>query len=96
MQPSKAKNYDPVQDVGGQGQRKSGQLCPVLVRPDRQTADRVFLKIRTKSGQRTESRQTESGQTDTRQKIRTESGQQTDTGHDYPENPDKNETRTGH
>ena len=85
-----------IPDVGGQGQRKSGQLCLVLVRPDRQTTDRVFLKIRTKSGHRTESRQTESGQTDTGQKIRTESGQQTDTGQDFPENPDKNETRTGH
>ena len=29
-------------------------------------------------------------------KIRTESGQQTDTRPDFPENPDKNETRTGH
>ena len=29
-------------------------------------------------------------------KIRTESGQQTDTGHDFPEDPDKDETRTGH
>ena len=42
---------DSSPDVGGQGQRKSGQLCLVLVRPDRQTADRVFLrnpdKIRT-------------------------------------------------
>ena len=55
-----------------------------------------FSKIRTESGQRTDSRQTESGQTDTGQKIRTESGQQTDTGQDFPENPDKNETRTGH
>ena len=65
------------------------------IRTDRhQTA--FFLKIRTESGQRTDSRQTESGQTDTGQKIRTESGQQTDTGQDFPENPDKNETRTGH
>jgi len=38
------------------------------------------LKIWTESGQRTDSRQTESGQTDT--------------GQDFPENPDKNETRT--
>ena len=29
-------------------------------------------------------------------KIRTESGQRTDTGQDFPENPEKNETRTGH
>ena len=36
-----------IPDVGGQGQRKSGQLCLVLVRPDRQTTDKVFLKIRT-------------------------------------------------
>ena len=45
---------------------------------------------------RTESRQTESGQTVTGQKIWTETGQQTDTGQDFPESPDKNETRTGH
>ena len=32
-------------DVGGQGHRKSGQLCLVLVRPDRQTTDSVFSKI---------------------------------------------------
>ena len=51
-----------VPDVGVQGQRKSGQPCLVLVRPDRKTTDRVFTKFRTKSGQRTESRQTESGQ----------------------------------
>ena len=49
-------------DIGGQGQRKSGQLCLVHIRPDRQTTDRGFLKIRTKSGQRTESRQTDTGQ----------------------------------
>ena len=48
------------------------------------------------SGQLTELRQTESGQADTGQKIQTESGQQTDTGHDFPENPAKNETKTGH
>ena len=54
------------------------------------------------SGQLTELRQTESGQTETGQKIETESGQQTeseqqtDTGQDFPENPDTNETRTGH
>ena len=79
--------------------------------PDRiPTADRIetkkirtdrhrtafFSKIRTESGQLTKSRQTESGQTDTGQRIRTESGQQTDTGHDFPENPDKNEIRAGH
>ena len=34
-------------DVDGQGQRKSGQLCLVLVRTDRQKTDRFFLKIRT-------------------------------------------------
>ena len=65
-------------DVGGQGQRKSGQLCLVLVRPDRQTPDRVFLKIRTKSGHRTESRQTESGQTDIGQDFLQNSGQNPD------------------
>ena len=67
-------------------------------------------RIRTDSGQRTESRQSKSGQKDIGQsfftKIRTETRQrtesrqtesaQTDTGHDYPETPDKNETRTGH
>ena len=45
------------------------------------------------------SRPCPTGQTDNEQrfsKIRTESGQQTDTGHDFPENPDKNKTRTGH
>ena len=45
------------------------------------------------SRQLTKSRQTESRKTD---RIRTESGQQTDTGHDFPENPDKNETRAEH
>ena len=71
-----------AETVPTQGQRKSGQLCLVLVRPDRQTTDRVFLKIRTKSGQRTESRQEKSGQTDI--------------GQHFPEKPDKNDTRTGH
>ena len=37
--------------AGGQGQRKSGQLCLVLVRPDRQTTDTIFRKIRTKTRQ---------------------------------------------
>ena len=91
-------------DVRGQGQWKTGQLWLVLVRPERQTTgsfffiirtDRhrtgFFTKFRTESGQRTKPRQTDTGQ-----KIRTESGQQTDNGHDFPENPDKNETRTGH
>ena len=55
-----------------------------------------FSKIRAESSQLTESRQTESGQTDIKQKIQTESVQQTDTGHDFLENSDKNETRTGH
>ena len=32
-------------DVVGQGHRKSGQLCLVLVRPDRQTTDSFFSKI---------------------------------------------------
>ena len=72
--------FDP--DVGGQGHWKSGQLCFARVRPDRQTMDSFFSKIRTESGQRTESRQQKSGQTGI--------------GHDFPENPEKNETRTGH
>ena len=49
------------------------------------------------SGQLTESRQTESGQTDTGEKIQTEFGQQTDTGHDFSGNSgqkrDKDMTR---
>ena len=77
-------------DVGGQGQRKSGQLCLVLVRPDRQTPDRVFLKIRTKSGHRTESRQTESGQTDIGQDFLQNSGQNPDSGQNRDrQNPDR-------
>ena len=49
----------------------SGQFCDkTLVWPDRQTTDSFFSK------------------------IRTESGQQTDTGQDFPENPDKNVKRT--
>ena len=55
-----------------------------------------FRKFRTESGQRTESRQTKSGQKDIAQSFLQKSGQQTDSGHDIPENPDKNETRTGH
>ena len=73
----------------------SGQDRDKKIRTDRHRTA-FFLKIRTESRQLTKSRQTESGQTDTGQKIRTESGQRTDTGHDFPENPDKNETRTGH
>ena len=60
--------YKSGSDVGGHGQWKSGQLCLVLIRPDRQTTVSFFLK----------------------------SGQQTDTGDDFPEIPNKNETRTGH
>ena len=41
-----------------------------------------------------------SGRTDRQRtaffEIRTESGKQTDTGQDFPENLDKNQTRTGH
>ena len=36
-------------DVVGQGHRKSGQLCLVLVWPDRQTTDSFFRKFRTDS-----------------------------------------------
>ena len=43
------------------------------------------------SGQQTESTQEKSGQTQDRN-----SGQQTDIGHDFLENPDKDETMTGH
>ena len=77
------------------GKVRTALSCPCPA-GETDTGQSFFLKIRTKSGHRTESRQTESGQTDTGQKIRTESGQQTDTGQDFPENPDKNETRTGH
>ena len=78
-------------DVVGQGHRKSGQLClvPVLVRSGRQTTDSVFSKI-PDSGQNRD-RQNADRKTSDRK-----SGQQTDTGHDFPEIPDKNETRTGH
>ena len=77
--------------VVGQGHRKSGQLClvPVLVRSGRQTTDSVFSKI-PDSGQNRD-RQNADRKTSDRK-----SGQQTDTGHDFPEIPDKNETRTGH
>ena len=36
--------FKAITDVGGQGQRKSKPLCLVLVRPDKQTADRVFSR----------------------------------------------------
>ena len=36
--------FKAITDVGGQEQRKSKPLCPVLVRPDKQTADRVFSR----------------------------------------------------
>ena len=49
-----------------------------------------FSKIRTESRQLTESRRTKTGQTDTGQKIRTQSGQ------DFSDNPETNETSTGH
>ena len=63
-------------------------------RTDRHRTD-CFWKIETKSGHRTESRQTKSGQTDTEQRILTESGHRTDTRQNFPENPDKNRTKTG-
>ena len=76
-------------DVGGQGQQKSGQLCLVLVRPDSQTTDRVFLKIRTPDRIetdriRTDRHRTEflqnSGQNPDRQTPDKESGQNPDSG----------------
>ena len=50
-----------------------------------------FTQFRTESAKRAESRQIES-----EQKIQTEFRHRTDTGHDFPDNPDKNETWTGH
>ena len=47
--------------VDGQGQRKSGQISSLSGRTDIQRSE-FFLKIRTKSGVRTESRQEKSGQ----------------------------------
>ena len=61
-------------DVGGQGQQKSGQLCLVLVRPDSQTTDRVFLKIQ--KADRIEKEK--SGQTDIGQDFLQNSGQNPD------------------
>ena len=52
------------------------------------------VKIRTALSRHCPPGQTDNGQLFSI--IRTESGQQTDTGHDFPENPDKNKTRTGH
>ena len=60
--------------------QKPDRLFLNRIRTDRQRTA-FFLKIWTESGQRTESRQTKSGQTDTRQEIRTESEQQTDALH---------------
>ena len=69
-------------DVGGQGQRKSGQLCLVLVRPDRQTTDRVFFenpdKIRTPDRIETDRIRTDRHRTGFFTKFRTESGQRTE------------------
>ena len=88
------------------GQTDNGQSF--FENPDKiRTADRIetgkirtdrhrtgfFTKFRTKSGQRTESRQTESGQTDIGQPIFLKSRQQAETGHDFPEKPEK--TRQG-
>ena len=58
--------------------------CPC---PAGQTPDRLFLKIETESGHRTESRHTKSGQTDNGQRILTKSGHRTDTRQNFPENP---------
>ena len=75
--------FKSITDVGGQEQRKSRQLCLVLVRPDRQTADRVFLRNPdiTRTADRIE---TNKIRTD---RYRTEN---TDTGNNFPENSDKN------
>ena len=96
-------------DVGGQGQWKSGQLCLVLFRvfflKAGQHRDRKVqtnrhrtafcTKLPDRIGQRTESRQTESGYKDNGQESQAESRQQTDTRHDFPgQKRDKDRTRT--
>ena len=91
--------------------RKDGQRTefffenPDKIRtPDKNTTEKIrtdrhrtkkFIGIRTESGHRTKTRQTKSGQTDTGQRILTKSGHRTDTRQNFPENPDKNRTRTG-
>ena len=58
-------------------------------RTDRHRTE-LFLKIRTKSGHRTESRQTESGQTDIGQDFLQNSGQNPDSGQNRDrQNPDR-------
>ena len=74
--------YKTVADVGGQGQWKSGQLCLILVQPDRQTTDRVFFenpdKIRTPDRIETDRIRTDRHRTGFFTKFRTESGQRTE------------------
>ena len=74
-------NSTVLTDVGGQGQRKSGQLCLVLARPDRQTADRFFSrnpdKIRTADRIETDRVRTDRHRKVIFLKIRTESWHRT-------------------
>ena len=66
--------------------RTDKQWTAVLseIRTVRLSESRQWTDLWGKSGQTADS------------KIRAESGQQTDTGQDFPENPDKNETMMGH
>ena len=77
------------QNPDGQGQFKSGQVCLVFVRPDRQTTDSFFV-IWIESGRRTDRIWTESGPNGDSRQNRDKKFWQTH------EIPDKNETRTGH
>ena len=65
--------------------------CPC---PAGQTPDRLFLKIETECGHRTESRQTKSGQTDNGQRILTKSGHRTELSAKSGQKPDKDKTET--
>ena len=57
------------------GRRRRTGTVKVRAALSRPCSESFFSKIRTESGQRAESRQSESGQTDTEQNIRTASGQ---------------------
>ena len=84
--PHRYRFDQPDPDAGGQGHRNSGHLCLVIIRPERQTTDGFFRK----SGQNPESEFWKAEKT-----WQIKFGL-TDTSQDFPENPDKNETRIGH
>ena len=85
-------------DVGGQGQRKSGQLCLVLARPDRQTADRVFSrnpdKIRTADRIETDRVRTDRHLTENPDRIQTADGHRTEFSGKSGQKRDTDRTRT--